>query len=372
MFLNSASSFPRPCRDGNPGTFGGATVNGKSDEAASKRVVEAELSAISRLHALEFSEANGQWGPAPPWVRYLIDFGYLFGAQPQDFRRIGIISMPCESAGAGLVALGALRYRLSLAGADDAHSHFDRLCRLATSKPTSPNIYHPEYGGPFLIKGTYAEGALKVEMQPPGRRKKRLLRVAIFPDRAVEWQIEDEPPVMQLEGDSRPYLPIYEHLVEGSQRVIPSNLVRSDSAICLAGRVAGEIATREALSQVRFRIGNQPANLAELATVHGWSNGAVSRLTFFNSRTEKVDRCPAPPIVVVADGDLALLKVLSAKAFYGSHVLGVVHRAVERDRLESLGNALNNQWYSLEGAGLPAGPVTPNGIAVSLLRGRAL
>ena len=39
--------------------------------------------------------------------------------------------MPCESAAAGLVVLGAMRRRLSIEGANDSDSHFQRIEQLA-------------------------------------------------------------------------------------------------------------------------------------------------------------------------------------------------------------------------------------------------
>ena len=322
--------------------------------------------------ALSFCEENSLWQPLPKWVTFLIKYGYLCGAAAPNVRRIGIVSMPGDSAGAGLVALGAIRYRLSVVGADDCGSHFQRLEQLAVQRAGTTYLRHETYKGRFrIING--GDGGIWVE-RATSTNQNGLKATAIFPWNAVGWQIEGEAPVLPLQGDNRPYIPFYEMLVEGGAATVASNFSRSDSAISLAGRVAGEAASRKTLAAIRFRRGSQSIDLARLITVHGWSDGTVSRVTFFNTRTSQFDRCPGPPGLVVADGDLALHRVLNTKEFECSHVVGVIHRAIERDRLESLGNKIADlaQWYTpdtewLEGL-LPA----PVGITASVLkRGRA-
>ena len=44
----------------------------------------------------------------PNWAYFLINFGYQSKLYTGSKRRIALISMPCESAAAGLVSLGAL------------------------------------------------------------------------------------------------------------------------------------------------------------------------------------------------------------------------------------------------------------------------
>jgi len=85
------------------------------------------------------------------------------------------------------------------------------------------------------------------------------------------------------------------------------------------------------LAALRFESHGHIADLGQLLTVHRWSPDTVSRVTFFNSRTSQLDRSAGATDLVVADGDLAFLKVLEAPEFRHSDVVGVIHRAVERD-----------------------------------------
>lgn len=316
--------------------------------------------------ALEFSETNSPWRPVPSWVTFLVNCGYAYGALSSSFRRISIISLPCDSAGAGIVALGALRYRLSVLGADDCGSHFQRLEQLAAKRAGTTYLRHQTYKGRFQITAG-GNGSIWVErdasMSPKG-----LKATAIFPWNATEWHIEGEPPVLPLQGDDQAYGPFYDMLVKNAPGISCPNLSRSDSAVCLAGRVTGEAASRAILATVRFRNGNRFVDLSQLSTVHGWSDGAASRMTFFNTRTGQFDRCPVPPSTVVADGDLALHRVLSTKELAETNVVGVMHRAIERDRLEALGNKIAElrQWYSPDTECILVPP--PAGIAISVFK----
>src|ERR1700694_3416217 len=79
--------------------------------------------------SLLFSEADSPWQAIPRWANFLIRCGYACAGSDASSRRIGLISMPCESAAAAVVALGAMRRRLTLAQANDLTSHYQRLDR---------------------------------------------------------------------------------------------------------------------------------------------------------------------------------------------------------------------------------------------------
>ncbi len=64
---------------------------------------------ISANHATSyfFSEGGCEWRTPPPWVTSLIDIGYRWGGDFQAQRKIALVSMPCDSAAAGLIGLRA-------------------------------------------------------------------------------------------------------------------------------------------------------------------------------------------------------------------------------------------------------------------------
>ncbi len=111
--------------------------------------------------------------------------------------------------------------------------------------------------------------------------------------------------------------------------------------------------------------------LDELLTIHGWSKTNLSRIAFFNPRTEKLDRSNAASNLVIADGDASFLKVYDRPEFSSSDIIGVINRNVERDRLEAVGmKMLPNQWLAVDTDMLCGLPSVPKGISIAILKGR--
>ena len=323
---------------------------------------------------MRFSEANGPWQPIPPWAVYLMRCGFSWGGACGR-RRIGIISMPCESAGAGLVTLGAIRNRLTLAEANDALSHFERIQALAVRQEGETWLRRQSIRWRFRLDGRDQKGFVwaRQEQTTTADRFTRNgpVRIAIHVGNANEWRLEGEAPAETVRGSGLPHRRFYEELIEGAPPPLEPNLATSDSAICFAGRLTGGSASRNVLSAIRFECHDHVADLAELLTVHSWSPDTVSRVTFFNSRTRQLDRNAGITGLVVADGDSAFLRAIDASEFRQSDVIGVIHRTVERDRLESIGTKLADlsQWYAPDGKTLDPIPA-PRGITVSVLQRR--
>jgi hypothetical protein len=80
---------------------------------------------------MHFSEANQEWRTLPRWAEFLIRLGYDWPALESRPRRIALLSMPCDSAAAGLVTLGALIRDFGNPNANDAGTHFEALLRYA-------------------------------------------------------------------------------------------------------------------------------------------------------------------------------------------------------------------------------------------------
>jgi len=274
--------------------------------------------------------------------------------------------MPCDSAAVGLVALGAMRRRLELDGADDLGSHFQRIESLALKGDSDTLLRWRDQAGRYVLDGKDDDGMVWAKLVSSTRR----IRRTITRDTAADWRFDGEPPVRALAGDHLRHGQHYVELVEGAGVAI-GNLGLSDSAICLAGRVTGEVSTYEVLARVRFETKGCVADLAQLLTLHGCSPGSVSRVSFFNARTGQMDRV-TPARLVVADGDASFLKVIDRPEFEQSDIIGVCHRIVDRDRLEQLGSRLAglDQWYASDAESMGRLPALPRGITVSMLRQR--
>jgi hypothetical protein len=104
---------------------------------------------------------------------------------------------------------------------------------------------------------------------------------------------------------------------------------------------------------------------------HGWStSNRISRVNFFNSRTEQIDRPGSETALVVADGDASFLKVIDLPQFQRSDVIGVISRIVDRERSERVGNRIVGlrQWFVDDPEFYGGRPEAPAGIHVLQLK----
>jgi hypothetical protein len=302
--------------------------------------------------------------------------------------------MPCDSAGAGLIALGAMVHDLVDPQANDVDAHYDKLLQYARQFLESCHgcdvVCHPH-----LKRCGYARqatGRLRSPLLPHGtvtisdktdfvaRQIKWLQRdghrnhclVIPTPQHAINYHIEDQPAANwnQPNGELSPTL--YQRLVEDAA-FAPDTLRQSYSGLCFAGRASGERASREVCASMRFREGSAESGVDELLTIHSWSNGYLSRVSFFNPRTEQLDRNNASVNLVIADGDASFLKVVDHPEFSRSDIVGVVNRNIERDRLEAVGAKMQpNQWYAADTDKLCGLPSLPKGISVAIVNQRNL
>ena len=315
---------------------------------------------------MDFSEADSEWRSVPDWASFLIELGFAWIATPHDSRRIALVSMPSDSAAAGLIALGAMRRCLELDDANDVTSHYQRLLELAQGRHKCVSLRHTTKSGSFVFDGLDPNGNPMVKQM----KSRSSLRMNIPRSAATNWRIDGEAPVAVLNGQQVPYSTLYTHLVKRGGDISPSNLSESHSQICLAGRGVGETPTRGCMADIRFRDDRCEAKLTQLLTVQGWMPGTISRVMFYNARTGEFDRQVGKPKVVIADGDTSFLRVVDGKAFEHSDVVGVVHRTMERDRLEAVGTKVENlrQWYGQDDSILNGLPARPRGIGISVLR----
>lgn len=315
---------------------------------------------------MEFSEAHYSWRAIPDWVSFLIAFGYCWLHDRVDTRRVAVISMPSDSAAAGLVALGSMRKCLELQDATDVGAHYKRLLEFARKGDSAVELRHTKYPGVWAFDGHNQAGQPMVKKL----RDKSRRRVNIPFESALSWRINDEPPVALVPGKQVPNAEIYRNLFPSGGEIGSANLSESHSSVCLAGRGDGESPTKGSMEAIRFREGGATAYLSQLLTVQHWMPRTISRVLFYNSRTESFDRRVGTPQVVIADGDTAFLKVVDGTDFQESDVIGIVHRTMERSKLEAVGTKLVSlrQWY--DEVALDGLPQTPRGISISVLRRR--
>lgn len=335
-----------------------------------------------------FSEGDSDWHSIPPWVHYLVRFGYLWKQCESEKRRIVVISMPCPSPGAGLIALGAMIGELGKERATNALAHESLIfgyareylekCRKCTLDDCNPAIQ----GCGLRAKN---QGIIRSSLR--GNRTYKIsedsdlsnssLVLSGGSSSSTPWEVNKEY-IMNLYRDGgfpaissnkESDLPesAYRGLVEGA-RILPENLRRSYSGLVLAGRSAGERETRRVYDSTYFCDDDNSYTVAELLSIRGWSESGISRTAFYNPRNESLDHEAMIPELVVADGDTSFLKCLDS--FKTSDVIGVIDRTSDRDRLEAIGLKLTTlrDWYQPDteiGGFLPS-PVP--GISVVVFR----
>ena len=320
---------------------------------------------------MEFAESETHWKQVPSWACYLIHLGYGWKYSNDGKRRLAILSMPCDSPAAGLVALGALLHRLEAKGASDRATHFARIAELSRHPDPAAKLIDRRqkrraYRGPYIVDGILDGCFIRARHLATPE-----ITVSISEATACNWQFVDEPPVEVIDGQGIPYRSFYENLLNPGLNIDHSNLNQSDSEICLAGRIAGEEATRQMMRSVAFKRGQQEvANVFDLLPIYSWHPRTVSRISFFNCRSRTMDRVCRDPRLVIADGDLAVLAAL--QKFPDSDVVGIVDRSADRERSEMVGQYLVNQsqWYEPDLEQVAHREAIPKGITLTLLRER--
>lgn len=293
-----------------------------------------------------FREGGDEWRQWPSWAQFFLRAGYELQSTRGSKRRIILLTTPCESAGAALLALGAMRFRLAQDGADDLAAHFSRIRALVgtnhADRPLCDIRTRGRRAGPFLVCSVEPEAGVWVRhMSMEGDRS--LITAAT----AMNWRFQDEAQLQLLHGARIPYRELYNTLLPDADAICDGNLSRSDSAICLMTRLRGEAATRAAAADIRLSAGGVEAGLDELLTAGLWAGERISRVVLFNTRKGEFDRHTRSPQLVVADGDDAFLRALNQSEMQMADVIGIVPRTLERDRLEALGHRLAHleQWY---------------------------
>lgn len=337
-----------------------------------------------------FFENEQHWQATPKWADFLVHLGFRFHDDTLGQRRISLVSMPCDSAAAGLIALGALIRDLGNPDASNVKGHYNAMLRYARQYlENCRNCSHP--CKPEKVRCGYAvraTGWVRNWCNKPSKRyriseKTNLAKNELWyshkggswwqdPRYCLDWEIDGLPPPQLDDSEGVLDEEIYRHIIK-SAKIIRENTRKSFSGLCLAGRVTGKKATRKAMDSVRFLINKVEYRLPKLLTVNGWSPfGSVSRMSFFNSRTGSFDLNASEISLVVADGDKSFVRALGLPAFQRSDVIGVISRVLGRDDLEAVGNRIQGlrQWYTDDKEAIGKLPSVPKGISLKVFKRR--
>ena len=337
---------------------------------------------------MHFAEGNGDWETVPEWVNFLIRFGYCWSRSDQQGRRVALVSMPCPSPGAGLIALGAMIGDLCKNQANDVNSHTEsffeiarqyldhcRDCELVKCDPILKKCGYNKKSTGIIRSIRRANHLYLVSSQTEYRSKKLFLMDksgkknvrAINPEYILNLYFDGQSPPVSSSDVTGLQKSAYQGLIEEAQ-IHPPNLRRSYSGLVLAGLAKGSSETKAAYEAVHFSSDTESHTLAGLLAIHGWADPKVSRTAFYNTRTEQLDRDVAQPRLVVSDGDSSFLK--SVDTFKKSDVIGVIDRSLHRDRLEVIGQKIGSlkSWYEIDTKFHGLLPIPVPGISITILK----
>lgn len=292
----------------------------------------------------------------PSWVEGMIQFGYRWTNDENiDFvkkRRLSIISMPCKSVAAPLVALGALRKELEYGHV----SNFDQLVSSISSvrHSTEDIILVDQYGKKWKLLKVNCDRSISVYDAKYRKYIKRQGKTVPNPNGIVSsvileqylygWRIEGLPPVLSYNAlDSY----FYNNLMDCHGLINESSLQTSlDKTLLLSDTVSQSAQVRRELDDVLFSYAEREVSLSELLTVNR-SNNKIQRLVFSGSRSLNNTNFTNVPSQVIADGTHCFL--LALERFRNSDVIGVISRDEPIDNIEVISNKMNelSRYYQV-------------------------
>jgi len=293
------------------------------------------------LAPIQLTEDGSWWISLPRWARWFLQLGYAWSPADSN-RRVCIVSTPCEAPAAALIALGAMRRRLSVPDACDLVFHMGRLRKLYETARSTTVLRRVNSPKRFHFSDAQ-DGALRAH--PSGKASEHHI---IRADLAHHWHADGEPAAQVTHGPAMARSDLLESLFENPLPLDRANLARTDSAICLVGPVAGERHAHHAMTALQLRYGSETRTLGSLLSVHRLHDGRVSRLAYYNSRTKQFDRFVRKPSVTCVDGAAAFCRVYADPRFAESDLIVVIPRTTDPDQLESASELLGSmsQWYT--------------------------
>ncbi|MDN6873687.1 hypothetical protein QO209_14680 [Pseudomonas citronellolis] len=311
---------------------------------------------------MQYFEGSVLYEAVPGWVAAALGLGYRWRQNGGQARRIGLLSMPCESEAAGIIALGALRSDLECMTANHLDTHFDLLLRACHERVAVHTRWadSPEeltwdvrnavddtrwrfvaYDGDrdvIVLESATHRSVIKRKGKnipnPNGTCSRYIMR-----NNAIGWQLRDCP-LPQLPPEGKPLEPsMYSDLPGCFGLILEENLRRSYDGLVLVGQGAARDST---YMQKYYAAGFVSADcqlpLGDLLTLHHSERNYIRRLRFFSERTSQ-DAGAHAASVVVADGISALL--CAEKLFPASDIIGVCNRDASVEVILQLKDWLN-------------------------------
>lgn len=312
---------------------------------------------------MQYFEVDTFYDEVPTWAATALSLGYRWNLGCGNARRIGLLSMPCESEAAGLIALGALRNDLERTTANHVDMHFDFLLRTCHERIAAKVRCgaHPEelswdvrdsvddtrwrfvaFNGELdaivLEKATYRPFVKRKGKSIPNPHG--VCTCYIMRGNAIRWQLRDCPlPQLPHDGKGLEYSE-YRDLPGCVGPILEANLRQSYDGLVLVGQGGTRDSSyMQKLYAAGFATADRRFSLGDLLTLHHTERQYIRRLRFLNERVHQ-DEAIHAAWLVVADGISALL--CAEKLFPSSDIIGVCNRDASVESILQLKDWLNN------------------------------
>lgn len=342
---------------------------------------------------MKFFEESKLWDEVPAWVSQAIMIGYKLRKTTTKKRTLFLLSIPCNTQTASLIALGALRCDLEDPAANTSDNHFDSMIKSCVQPPKKRNksqtsshwdvrhisedttwlfdSYDPQSESISLRKSKYRQkikqGGKRVK-NPNGQCKRYILR-----NNALQWQMRDQP-ISELVLSENELLDesVYEALGNFSAPIFKKNLVRSHDGLLIVTKgssISSKYVT--GLNHIGFEIKGTPYSLAQLLTLKTDNKKEIKRLRLLNENALQEEACYTPKLII-ADGINAMLK--AEPEFPSSNIVAICNRSGSAQSIDQFRNWLGakERYYSTrDSAGFLLSPL-PQGVILRTLERKGL
>lgn len=337
---------------------------------------------------MKFFEESKLWDEVPAWVSQAIMIGYKLRKTTTKTRTLFLLSIPCNTQTASLIALGALRCDLEDPAANTSENHFDVMveqCKKATSvknkKRTSSqwelrhisekstwffDYYEPKSDVIYLQRSNYRE-YIKQNGKYVKNQNGPCLR-QIFRNNSLQWQLRDQPiPELQNHNNSYVEKSIYEKIGSFHSPIFNKNLARSYDGLLLISKGSSlKSKYMHKLSHMGYEENGTKYSLADLLTLHNNEKEKVKRLRQLNENSLENESSNTHGFII-ADGINSLIK--SDQVFSSSNIIAVCNRSGSVESIEQLRLWLTEKerYYSTKDPEEFFIPSLPQGIILRIL-----
>lgn len=312
---------------------------------------------------MRFREKNNVWDKIPQWVESMIRFGYEWQKQEKNSRRIALLSFPCDTESAALIALGALRYDLERADTNILDDHFKLIKKNYYKNMNNMlednkwwDLRNVESGECFKFESydtatdsfKVVDSKYKFKIKSKGRIIKNPngpLKLEIFRENSHRYQINGYPVPFLGKGGVSKLSHLNINLPGCTGKILEKNLDISYYGLVLIGRgTSNDSNYYKRLGDISFIKDDYQYSLKNLLLIDGNINEDIRRLNFLSKFKEVEWEKSIGAKLVIVDNIIAL--EAADEFFPESDIIVTFNRAGSEESIEMIRNwILQKQRY---------------------------